>query len=145
MARIERFEDMQVWRLTRAMVRDIYAATSRGGFARDFALRDQMRRAAVSVLSNIAEGFERGGNREFIHFLYIAKGSAGELRAQMYVVQDQGYMSGAERDVIGRQLEQVSKQLRGLIDYLRGSDLKGERFHVSEEAENYVTTEGCVS
>jgi four helix bundle protein len=75
MATIERFEDMKVWQKARELVHEIYSVTKNGDFSRDFGLRDQIRRASVSILSNIAEGFERGGNKEFIHFLYIAKGS----------------------------------------------------------------------
>ena len=77
MAKIEKFEDIEAWKKARELAREIYAISNEGLFARDFGLRDQIRRAAVSVMSNIAEGFERGGDVEFRRFLSIAKGSAG--------------------------------------------------------------------
>ena len=83
MAKIERFEDLEVWKLAFEIANDVYDLSSREPFSRDFALRDQMRRSAISVFSSIAEGFERDGNKEFINFLAIAKGSCGELRAQI--------------------------------------------------------------
>jgi four helix bundle protein len=93
MAKVKKFEDIQSWKKARDLTKEIYRATLTGSFAKDFGLRDQMRRASVSILSNITEGFERGGDREFLHFLAIAKGSAGELRAQLYVAFDQNYLS----------------------------------------------------
>ncbi len=90
-----RFEDLLVWQRARELTRVIYELTQGGAFARDFGLRDQIRRAAVSVMSNIAEGFERGSDTEFGHFLSIAKGSCGEVRCQLYVASDQGYVDTA--------------------------------------------------
>jgi len=92
MATIERFEDIKAWQEARALTKQIYLLTNSGDIARDFGLRDQLRRSAVSILSNIAEGFERGGDKEFIQFLYIAKGSCGEMRAQLCVAHDVGYL-----------------------------------------------------
>ena len=80
MSKIERFEDIEAWKQARELTKFIYQLTSSGEFARDFNLRDQIRRAAVSIMSNIAEGFERGGDKEFCRFLRIAKGSAGEVK-----------------------------------------------------------------
>ena len=96
MAGFKRFEDMEVWQMGRSLVKDVYAATRSGLFAKDWGLRDQMQRAAVSVCSNIAEGFERRGNKEFIKFLWIAKGSAGEVSSQLYHAKDLGYLSEDE-------------------------------------------------
>jgi four helix bundle protein len=87
-----RFEDLQIWQKARELTRQIYDVTSRRAFSRDFGLRDQIRRASVSVMSNIAEGFERGSDAEFGRFLLIAKGSCGEVRSQLYVASDQGYL-----------------------------------------------------
>src|SRR4051794_20935381 len=92
MARIERFEDIEAWKLGRKATKLVYDATRTEEFCRDFALVNQIRRAAVSVLSNIAEGFERQGNKEFLQFLAVAKGSCGEVRAQLYVALDQDYI-----------------------------------------------------
>ena len=81
MANIERFEDLEIWKLSKNLANQIYDVTTKGKFSQDYVLRDQVRRAAVSIFSNIAEGFERNGNKEFIQFLYIAKASCGEVRA----------------------------------------------------------------
>ncbi|MEK7089656.1 MAG: four helix bundle protein [Patescibacteria group bacterium] len=83
--KIERFEELPIWKDARIISSEVYKKTRS---FKDFSLRDQMRRAAVSIVSNIAEGFERWSNKEFIQFLYIAKGSVGELRAQLYVAYD---------------------------------------------------------
>ncbi|MCW8841290.1 MAG: four helix bundle protein [Gammaproteobacteria bacterium] len=134
MGTVNGFEELLVWKKSRGLVGEVYSMTSQGAICRDYALKDQMRRAAVSVLSNIAEGFERGGNKEFIQFLYIAKGSAGELRAQMYVAQDQGYVSPQNSRRLMIQLGEISKMLNGLIRYLKRTEIKGDKFRI-EEAE----------
>jgi len=92
MARIEKFEDIEAWQQARQFAKAVNAVTSEEKFAHDFGLRDQIQRAAVSVMSNIAEGFERGGVREFIQFLFIAKGSTAEVQAQPYMALDVGYI-----------------------------------------------------
>jgi four helix bundle protein len=96
MPKINRFEEIECWRKARELTRSIYSISLEGRFSKDFALRDQLRRAAISILSNIAEGFERDGNKEFVQFLSIAKGSCGETRAQLYVALDQEYISEAQ-------------------------------------------------
>ena len=88
MSRIERFEDLEAWKLARALNAMIYNASGAGAFSHDFALRDQIRRASISIVSNIAEGFERDGDKEFAQFLFMAKGSCGEVRAQLYLAMD---------------------------------------------------------
>jgi four helix bundle protein len=93
MPRIRRFEDLEAWKIARATVQDIYTVSRKGAFSRDFGLRDQICRSAVSVMANIAEGFERDGDREFVNYLSIAKGSAGETRSLLYVAMDQGYIT----------------------------------------------------
>ena len=82
---IKSFEDLEIWQIAKGLAVKIYSLSRAPRFSKDFSLRDQMRRAAVSIMSNIAEGFERGGNQEFVQFLYIAKGSCGEVRSQLYV------------------------------------------------------------
>jgi len=96
MTKIEKFEDIEAWQRARDLTKAVYIATGDGPLARDFGLRDQLRRVAVSVMSNIAEGFNRSGNRELIQFLFIAKGSATEVQAQLYVVLDTGYLKQAQ-------------------------------------------------
>ena len=121
MTTAKRFEDLEVWRGAQDVVNAVYKASSNGAFARDYALRDQIRRAAVSVPSNIAEGFSRHSNKEFIQFLFIAKGSAAEVQSQLYTALDQGYISQGEFDSIYETLEGVAKQLSRFITYLKGS------------------------
>ncbi len=127
MATIERFEDIEAWQQARILVNDIYTVTSDGRFARDFGLRDQIRRAAVSILSNIAEGFERGGNKEFIQFLYVAKGSCGEVRAQLYIARDQNYITEEQFQDLTQQTLRISKMLAGFISYLKHSHYRGAK------------------
>ncbi|PIV14456.1 MAG: four helix bundle protein [Gallionellales bacterium CG03_land_8_20_14_0_80_55_15] len=91
--KVERFENLIAWQKARQLTVEIYLITARGDFAKDFGLRDQIRRAAVSVMSNIAEGFDRGSRGEFHQFLVIAKASCAEVRSQLYVAQDVGYIT----------------------------------------------------
>lgn len=128
MATIKRFEDLEASKKARELTREVYERSKTGAFSKDYGLRDQIRRAAVSVMSNISEGFERGGTKEFIQFLSIAKGSVGELEAQLYVALDQGYISRDEF-AVARGLAVSAKRLTGgLISYLRQSGMKGARF-----------------
>lgn len=121
MATIERFEDIEAWQDARALVKAIYEATAEGRFARDFGLRDQIRRAAISAMSNNAEGFERGSNKDFIRFLYMAKSSAGEVRSQLYAATDLGYVEKQRADEIIGHVEVVSRRIAGFIKYLKSS------------------------
>ena len=128
MSRIDRFEDIEVWRKARELVKAIYAISNEGSFSRDFGLRDQIRRAAVSIMSNIAEGFERDGDREFLQFVSIAKGSTGEVRAHLYVALDAGYIDQETFARLFDMATQISRMLAGLMKYLRNSDYKGKKF-----------------
>ena len=128
MARIEQFEDIDAWKKARELAQAIYEVTSVGEFARDFGLRDQIRRATVSILSNIAEGFERGGNKEFLQFLSQAKGSCGEIRAQLYVALDQLYLNDVQFQELIEQTIRVSRLIAGLMKYLGSSDLRGSKY-----------------
>jgi four helix bundle protein len=110
------------------LTRDVYSKSNKGQFAKDFGLRDQIRRAAVSVMSNIAEGFERGGTKEFLQFLGIAKGSLGELESQFYVALDQGYVDEYEFSSLKRQAYSTKLLVGGLMNYLRRSGLKGAKY-----------------
>ncbi|HEV2834003.1 MAG TPA: four helix bundle protein [Pyrinomonadaceae bacterium] len=127
MAKIRKFEELVSWKKARSLTKEIYDVTSAGRFVRDFGLRDQIRRATVSILSNIAEGFERGGDREFLQFLAIAKGSCGEVRAQLYVALDQNYLTQAQFDMLKTHATEVSQLLSGLMKYLRQSELLGSK------------------
>lgn len=128
MATIEKFEDIEAWRSSREVNKLICAITANEKFSRDFALTNQMRRASISVLSNIAEGFERGGDKEFVQFLSVAKGSCGEARAQLYIALDQHYISAAEFDSISNKLSETGRLISGLMKYFLESDLRGSKF-----------------
>jgi four helix bundle protein len=128
MANIEKLEDIQAWQKARVLCCEIYRITEQGSFARDYGLRDQIRRASVSVLSNIAEGFERGGNKEFLNFLSIAKGSSGEVRAQLYVALDCGFISEQEFEHLNSLCCEISRLINGLMRYLAQSNYKGSKF-----------------
>ena len=124
MATFRQFEDIESWQKARLLVRRTYEVTGDGDFARDFGLRDQIRRASVSIMSNIAEGFERDSCREFTRFLFIAKASAGEVRSQLYVALDVGYLDKATFERLKTICEEVARLISGLIRYLRSSDEK---------------------
>ncbi|CAN5359711.1 four helix bundle protein [soil metagenome] len=128
MSKIEKFEDIEAWKMAREITRMIYQISSSGNFSKDFALVNQIRRTSVSILSNIAEGFERNGDKEFIQFLTIAKGSCGEVRAQLYVALDQNYVDKEHFTSIQNKLVETSRMLSGLIKYLQQSSFKGSKF-----------------
>jgi len=112
------FEEIDAWKAGRSLTRSVYSVTSVGPFQRDFALRDQIRRAAISVTSNIAEGFERDRRAEFIQFLRYAKGSAGEVRSQLYVALDEGYINREEFGDLHGQAMDAIRLIQGLRRYL---------------------------
>jgi four helix bundle protein len=128
MARLERFEDIDAWKEARELTKSVYQTISTGEIARDFGLRDQIRRAAVSVMSNIAEGFERGGDKEFLQFLSLAKGSCGEVRAQLYVALDQTYINDAQFQELVEKTVRINRLIAGLMKYLQTSDLRGSKY-----------------
>src|ERR671925_21512 len=111
---IERFEDLIAWQKARGFTREIHQITRQGAFAKDFGLSGQIQRAAVSIMSNIAEGFERGGRGEFQQFLSVAKASCAELRSQLYVALDVGYLDQTEFDKLLAQAEEVARIVGGL-------------------------------
>ena len=117
----ERFEELDVWQRARTLTGAIYALSEVGAFARDFGLRDQMRRAAVSIMSNIAEGFESRTQGLFIELLGRAKGSAGELRAQLYIALDCRYLDIDQFRSALQEVETCSKQIAGLIHHLESN------------------------
>ena len=114
MGKVERFEDLIAWQKARELTKLIYAVSGSGKFAQDWGLRDQIRRASVSVLSNVAEGFDRSGKAEFRQFLVIAKGSCAEVRAQAYVALDVGYVSKEQFEAIYTLAEETGRIINGL-------------------------------
>ena len=113
-SKIERFEDLIAWQKARKLTQLIYQVSRRGAFAKDFGLSGQIQRAAVSIMSNISEGFERGGRGEFHQFLSIAKASCAEVRSQLYVAFDVGYLNQDEFDHLLAQAEEVARIVGGL-------------------------------
>lgn len=128
MAKFSKIEEIEAWQKSRALVNEIYRISKNTGFSKDFALKNQIRKAAVSIASNIAEGFERSGNKEFITFLSIAKGSIGEVKTQLYIASDQGYIDEIEFKKIKIFLEELSRMIGGLMKYLNQSTMKGNKF-----------------
>lgn len=116
----EGFENLNVWQRSRELVNLIYDLTKNHKFSKDRGLVEQIRRAAVSIMSNISEGYERGSNPEFIRFLYISKASCGELRAQLFIAKDQGYIDDKEFAQVIDCSRRVSGMLGNLISYLKG-------------------------
>ena len=128
MSKIERFEDILAWQKARVLTQKVYACTKQSLFARDFGLRDQIQRASVSTMANIAEGFERGGDREFIQFLSTSKGSSGEVRSHLYVALDQNYVTQEQFTELFGQAEEVSRLTSGFMTYLQQSKVGGNKF-----------------
>ncbi len=126
--KIKKFEELESWKKARQLTNKVYEATAAGGFTRDFGLKDQIRRASISILSNIAEGFERGGDKEFLQFLAVAKGSCGEVRAQLYIAVDQGYLSQDLFERLFNSANEIGRLISGLMKYLSESELRGSKY-----------------
>ncbi len=122
------FEDLDVWKAARELCRKIFAQTQEGTFSKDFRLRDQINGSSGSIMDNIAEGFERDGRKEFIQFLSIAKGSAGEVRSQLYRALDRNHISKEVFEQLVEETLSLSKQLSGFIQYLNKSEYKGVKY-----------------
>jgi four helix bundle protein len=126
----ERFEQLPVWQSAIDLAAEVYAMTEKAAFRRRRSLRDQIERAAVSVSNNIAEGFERGTNQELLTFLYIARGSAGEVRSMLCLLEKISLFSDLESSILNlkSRTESISKQLGAWIRSLKDSELKGQRY-----------------
>jgi four helix bundle protein len=129
MGTITRFEDIEAWQLARDLCLQIFNVTSDGAFSKDFALRDQIKRASGSIMDNIAEGFERDGSTEFKQFLSIAKGSAGEVKSQLYRAMDYKYITNEQFDELFAKTTSISSKLSNLIKYLKTTQFKGTKFN----------------
>jgi four helix bundle protein len=128
MGSVQRFEDLEAWKKARQLRRAIRTATRTEPFCRDYKFCAQITDAALSVMSNIAEGFERDGNAELRQHLYIAKGSVGEVRSQLYAALDDGYIDQATFDRLMEQAMEVIRLIRGFIRYLDQSNMAGSKY-----------------
>ncbi|MBK7227794.1 MAG: four helix bundle protein [Ignavibacteriales bacterium] len=121
--KVNSFEDLKVWKDSRILVKSIYQLTSDGKFSKDFGLREQIQRASVSIMNNIAEGFERNNNKEYVKFLGYSKGSAGEVRSMLYVAIDLGYISQDSFSVHYQMAINIITQISNFIKYLKKSSI----------------------
>ena len=122
------FEDIESWQLARIFCKDIYRIMNYKGLSTDFRLRDQINGSSGSIMDNVAEGFERNGNKEFINFLSIAKASAGESRSQLYRIYDREYITKEEFEKLKQDALNISGKIANLMKYLKKSDFKGIKF-----------------
>ncbi len=128
MASVKSFEELQVWQKARMVCQMIYTVSSTNSFSKDFSMKDQINRAAGSVMDNIAEGFERGGRKEFIQFLSVAKGSAGEVRSQLYRSLDRNHITQDDFNKLSELILEVGRMITGLMSYLAKTPIKGTKY-----------------
>ena len=128
MATIQQFEDLEIWKSARLLCKDIRNITGKGDFSKDFRFKSQIEAASGSVMDNIAEGFERDGNKEFVQFLTISKGSCGEIRSQLYRALDYNYISETEFNELKDKALFLSQSIGNFIKYLKNSEIRGNRF-----------------
>ncbi len=128
MGAISKFEDFDVWKMAREFCKDIFRITSYDLFSKDFRLKDQIKASSGSIMDNIAEGFERNGNKEFIQFLYISKGSCGETRSQLYRALDFKYITENEFSLLREKAIHLSQSIGNFISYLKKTELKGHKY-----------------
>jgi len=128
MSKIERFEDIVAWKRARELTQAVYSCSKSGQFAKDFGLKDQVQRASVSTMANIAEGFERGGDKEFIQFLSNSKGSCGEVKSHLYVALDQQYVTQVQFNQLYERADEIGRLIAGFMAYLQQSDLRGRKY-----------------
>ncbi|MBU1013306.1 MAG: four helix bundle protein [Bacteroidetes bacterium] len=122
------FEELPIWQKARTLSKFVFEITSEEPFNKDFRFRDQIRSSAGSIADNVAEGFERSGNKEFIQFLYIAKGSCGETRSQCYRAFDNNYITEEKLSEMINQTKEISSEISNFIQYLKKSGLKGSKY-----------------
>ena len=132
MATIQKFEDLKVWQKSRELCQEISLLISKGNFSKDFGLKDQINRSSGSIMDNIAEGFGRKGNLEFINFLTYSSGSVCECKSQLYRAQDRKYITEEKRIELSALADDIGKMISSLIKYLGGSELKGTKFKARE-------------
>lgn len=131
MSTFNKFEDLEIWQLARKLCNNIFEITEKGSFMKDFRFKDQIKSSSGSIMDNIAEGFGRGGNKEFVNFLSIALGSCAECSSQLYRAVDWKYISEKEFKTNFQLCDEIISKSGGLISYLKNSELKGTKFHKS--------------
>lgn len=136
MASYKKFEDLPIWQEARNFSKKVFLASKKGEFSKEFRLCSQIRASSGSIMDNIAEGFERNGNGEFKQFLYVAKGSCGESRSQLYRAFDYGYLTEEKFEELKNQSEEISKSISSFIDYLQSSEIKGAKYKPSITSNN---------
>jgi len=125
---VKRFEDLEIWKEARELCRIVNEVTSSPSFRKDFKLRDQMRASSGSTMDNIAEGFNRGGNKEFYQFLSVSLGSTGELRSQTYRAFDNKYIDEVQNNDLMQRTDSLGRKIYKLMQYLKSSDIKGIKY-----------------
>ena len=125
---VQRFEELKCWQKSRELCTRIFQSVNQGHFARDFSLKDQILRSSGSVMDNIAEGFGRGGNKEFVQFLFYAKGSCIEVISQLYRAKDRAYLSEVEFKELYQLADEVARMIQGLVSYLKKSRMTGIKY-----------------
>lgn len=133
MSTIKRFEDLEIWQLARKLSQGMYELTLQESFSKDYSLKDQARRSSGSVMDNIAEGFERGGKKEFLQFLSISKGSCGETKSQLYRELDRGYISEEQFNNLYECAKSLSRKIFNFMNYLTKSNHKGIKYKVAND------------
>jgi four helix bundle protein len=129
MAKIEKFEDLEIWNKSREICIDIETLFETTNLGKRFSMKDQMDRSSGSIMDNIAEGFERNGNREFVNFLSFSKGSCGELKSQLYRALDKNLISQSEFDNLSFKIELVKNKIGAFMKYLNSTEIKGLKFN----------------
>jgi four helix bundle protein len=136
MAKFKKFEEIEAWKKARILCGHIYKESNKERFQKEYTLMNQLKRSSGSIMDNIAEGFERGGNKEFIHFLYISKGSAAETKSQLYRALDQNLLTNDRFNLLYDWANEISYMIGKLIQYLKESDYKGTKFKSTQNAEH---------
>ena len=126
--KVTKFEDLEIWQLARELCKYVFFVTAQNPFCNDFRFRDQMRAAAGSAMDNIAEGFERGGNKEFMQFLSVSKSSCAEVRSQSYRAYDQAYITEEQFNELLSKTDLLSRKTSNLIQHLKGTTYKGPKY-----------------
>jgi four helix bundle protein len=126
---IKRFEELEIWQEARELSKLVFKLTSKEPFASDYRFRDQMRASAGSVMDNIAEGFDRGGNKEFYQFLSVSRGSCGEVRSQSYRANDWEYIASDQFNELLDRTERISRKTISLMNHLKKSENRGSKYN----------------